>query len=268
MKNILLFILLLSLAALAPDAKTPAQDAVASMPAYKRSVKAPDFHPLELINGSPTAILTQAQCDDYHETELDEQKDLASCKSASKSYKELAKRAQTAVGIPHYRQLPAVKFGPKDIKKFRKSQCVSTARTCWTAMIFNEYALNSTTYGERVHTACHEAVHILHNDAFWKYIVFYYLFEHDNGLTKQQQNEIYERLVYCQEQRADIDGAYATDCEHCVREASQRICSETNTSQEAQCFFKKGYASRETLLKIADDLKGHCCPHHKKPVNK
>lgn len=194
---------------------------------------------------------------------------------ASKKYQELGTQAQFAVGIPKERHLSIKKMN-LDSPFARMVGAIAESN----AIYVNEEKLDKRTHGQNYAALCHEAVHVKYHDkavdsmseiigfigsAIGTHIVLKTLnvvawrkrlsFVVACGLTMY----VSQKGHYFREQRADIEGHYATQCSSCVFEHAQ-LRKQLFEIDNALKY--SGYLHFADLEKIAQDLGDKKCPHH------
>ena len=195
---------------------------------------------------------------------------------ASQKYQELGMAAQFAVGISKEHHLPIKKINLES-PLARAVGAIAEAG----AIYVNEEKLDKRTYGQNYAGLCHEAVHVKYHDksvdallevvgfigtAIGTYAVLKALnvvawrkrlsFVVACGLTVYASS----KYSHFQEQRADIEGHYATQCSSCVFEHAQ--LRKQLFEKENSPLKNSGYLYCAGLEKIAQDLGDKKCAYH------
>ncbi len=159
-------------------------------------------------------------------------------RQASQHYQKLGKEAQSAVGIPEEYHVPV-----RRMSHMSDYALTANAVILPKAIYMNEDCLNKQPYGMQRFVAFHEAVHKKYNDNSMKYAPIFlsgcatlsYIMYKLSLLEPIKPRTILiivtiliTTLKICSdhtgyvEQRADIEGGYATQCSTCVHE---KYCS-------------------------------------------
>jgi len=212
----------------------------------------------------------------------------SSCKDADPFYQELAKEAQTALGIAPKDQLPVKRI--ENIGIFSQFGAIAEPDFIY----INEDRIKDRPYGYKRFALFHEVMHVKYDDVakyeiidasllplyFFTYFsmkqwgpapVKKFMEDHVSGwkwhVVLPFAIEVLFSYLYnlpgC-ERRADVEGAYACACYQCVHEAASTRLSTDDKTFDAIFQRKRGYLSKEELQAIADDLKEKncCCSYH------
>lgn len=195
---------------------------------------------------------------------------------ASQKYQELGTQAQFAVGIPKEHHLPIKKMN-LDSPFTKMVGAIAEAG----AIYVNEEKLDKRTHGQNYAALCHEAVHAKYHDkavdsmsemvgfigtAIGTHAVLKTLnvvawrkrlsFVVACGLTGYASS----KYSHFREQRADIEGHYATQCSSCVFEHAQ--LRKQLFEKENNPLKNSGYLCFADLEKIAQNLGDKKCSYH------
>ena len=183
---------------------------------------------------------------------------------ADPSIQELGKEAQLAVGISEKKCIPIKKLNPNIVN--------GSAIAEPDAIYVNEQSFQRYNFGFKRCTMLHEAIHVKNRDSTMNFLIGGLTFlTLSSGLEKiikksrmvtrskaLQKSVIYvpsylstlyacKKFHYFGEQRADVEGYYASNCSSCVKEAI--MLTKYNEEEKLA-----GYLDKNSSIKIAEDL--------------
>jgi len=207
---------------------------------------------------------------------------------ATPYYQALGKEALSAVGIPEEYHVPIKKMSPTN----PLAQIVA-GFTVPSAIYVNEKKLNEQSYGVQRCAVYHEAIHKKYNDISFDNIVEWPILLGAGYATHKLLQIIKPRItpdiihgiivvasaltivtktgqeyhLYI-EQRADIEGCYATQCAACVQEAATH--RHKRFEEENHPFKNNGYLQADEMEIIARDLRkeNKICAYHENMHNR